>query len=68
MINDEWGVTTTFAQRNLLNYRGVDANGNAQFTLNYVSGTSDVPTETSRSIFDLNQTWRAQIGFRYLFN
>jgi len=68
MINDEWGVTTTAAQRNLLNYRGVDASGNAQFTLNYISGTSDVPTKTSREIFDLNQTWRAQIGFRYLFN
>lgn len=68
LLNNEWGVRPTVIQRNLLNYKGVDANGLAQFNLNYVPGTTDVPEKTSQPIFDLDQTWRAQIGFRYLFN
>ncbi len=67
-INSEWGVLKTPFQRNLLNFTGTDAQGNAQFVLNTIPGTSEFATESFRPVFALSQTWSAQIGVRYLFN
>ena len=68
LINNEWGVAQTTIQRNLMNFEGIDANGNAQFTLNSVSGTDEFPEVSYRKLIDITQTWSAQIGLRYLFN
>jgi len=67
MIRDSWGVSRSTVQRNLLNFEGVDENGNAQFTINPVQGESDYPTEISVPNFNLGQTWSAQFGVKYIF-
>ena len=69
LINSEWGVGETQVQNNIMNFEGIDpGTGNANFTLNYVSGTSDFPTTSYKQIFDISQTWSAQIGIRFNFN
>jgi hypothetical protein len=68
MLNKKWGVAQTFTQRNLMNFEGIDTNGNPRFTVNTMSGTTEFPTESYRNIIDISQTWSAQIGIRYLFN
>lgn len=66
LINNEWGVSQVPVQRNPLQYRGMDANGNATFTVNYPSsGNLD---ESFRQSISLANTWSAQFGVRYLFN
>lgn len=68
LINSEWGVGETSVQNNLMNFEGIDGNGNGMFTINNVSGTSDFPVTTYRPIIALSQTWSAQIGLRLSFN
>ncbi len=67
MINDSWGVGRVTVQRNLMNFEGTDANGNAQFTINTIQGESDYPTDVTVSSFNLGQTWSAQFGLKYIF-
>lgn len=67
LINSEWGVGQSTIQRNLMQYRGRDAQGNAQFTANFQPSTSRFPQESFQPIFSLNQTWTAQAGIRYIF-
>jgi hypothetical protein len=67
MLNSEWGVGETQVQNNLMHFQGVDGDGNARFTINTVPGTSDFPTTTYRRILSIDETWRAQIGIRYIF-
>jgi hypothetical protein len=68
LINSEWGVTQTAAQASLLQYRGADANGNATFTLNNAPGSDAPATESYRKNININNTWSAQVGIRYIFN
>ncbi|MGF1532528.1 MAG: TonB-dependent receptor domain-containing protein [Bernardetiaceae bacterium] len=72
MFNSEWGVQQTPIQSNLLNYRGRDAQNQPIYRLNFVPGTNEFPSEFSdkptRAIIGTSQVWRAQIGFRFLFN
>lgn len=67
MINSEWGVAPTTVQRNLLNFEGLDGNGNPQFTVNNQSGTDNFPEVSFRPNININQTWSAQVGFRVIF-
>lgn len=67
LINSEWGVGNQVVQSNLMQYRGRDANGNAQFTATFQPGTSNFPQESYLPIFNLSQTWSAQVGVRYIF-
>ncbi len=68
LINSEWGVGETSVQNNLMNFEGIDANGNGMFTINNIPGTSDFPTTTYRPVYSLSETWSAQIGLRLSFN
>lgn len=68
LINSEWGVSQTPVQSNLLQYRGPDAGGNATFTVNNAPGSDSAPTESFRRNININQTWSAQVGVRYMFN
>jgi hypothetical protein len=67
LFSSEWGVFQQATQPRLLQYRGVDAQGRPQFTMNYVSGTSDFPEESYRPVLNLSQVWSAQVGIRFLF-
>ncbi|MGB3149701.1 MAG: carboxypeptidase regulatory-like domain-containing protein, partial [Maribacter sp.] len=68
MFNSDWGVPQFELQRNLLNYRGINAAGEPVYRLNSVSGTSELPTESFRPSSSIGETWRLQVGIRYLFN
>ncbi|SFO78722.1 Outer membrane receptor proteins, mostly Fe transport [Algoriphagus ornithinivorans] len=68
LFNSEWGIQKFAFQDNLLNYRGVNAQGQPQYRLNTVPGTSEFPTETFRTSTSLGDTWRMQVGVRYIFN
>ncbi len=67
LMNDSWGVSRNTVQRNLMNFEGTDANGNAQFTINSIQGESTYPTDVTVPNFDLSQTWSAQFGVKYIF-
>ena len=66
LFNSEWGIQRFAFQNNLLNYRGVNAQGQPQYRLNTVPGTSEFPTETFRTSTSLGDTWRMQVGVRYI--
>ncbi|MDF2158952.1 carboxypeptidase regulatory-like domain-containing protein [Algoriphagus sp. CAU 1675] len=68
MFNSEWGVPKFAYQTTLLNYRGVNSAGQPQYRLNTIPGTSEFPTETYRTSTSLGDTWRMQVGVRYIFN
>lgn len=68
MFNSDWGIPQVPWQQNLLNYRGVNANGQPQYRLNTISGTSEFPTETFRQTTNvLGNSWRLQMGVKYIF-
>jgi len=70
LINSEWGIDSAPWQRALLTYMGRDENINEPlYALNSVPGGPDgeVPSQTFRDIININQTWRAQLGVRYMF-
>ncbi len=68
MFNSDWGVPQFAFQNNLLNYRGRTDNNEPIYRLNTVSGTSNLPSETYRPSSSIGDTWRLQVGVRYLFN
>lgn len=68
MFNSDWGVPKFAFQNNLLNYRGRNDANEPVYRLNTIRGTSDFPTETFRSSTSVGDTWRMQVGVRYLFN
>lgn len=68
LLKSSWGVSEVENQNNLLNYRGRNANDEPVYRLNTVPGTSNFPTETFRSSTSFNNTWRMQVGIRYVFN
>lgn len=68
LINSEWGVTKSPVQSSLLNFRGADENGNATFTVNNAPGSDAPPTESFIRNININNTWSAQLGVRYIFN
>ncbi|MCH8569144.1 MAG: carboxypeptidase regulatory-like domain-containing protein [Balneolales bacterium] len=69
LINNTWGVSRVPVQENLLTFQRneVDADGNAAFTVNYTS-TGELGTDTFRNNININNTWSAQVGVRYIFN
>jgi len=68
LINSEWGVSQTPVQASLMNFVGTDENGNAQFTVNNAPGSDTPPSESFRRNININNTWSAQFGIRYIFN
>ena len=68
MFNSDWGVPQFANQNNLLNYRGNNGAGEPVYRLNTVPGTTNFPTETFRTSTSVNDTWRMQVGVRYIFN
>lgn len=68
MLNTDWGVPQFAFQRTPLNYRGTNANGEPMYRLNVIPGTTEFPTETFRPSSSIGDTWRLQVGIRYLFN
>ena len=68
MLNSDWGVPQFAFQNNLLNYRGRNAQNEPIYRVNTVPGTTELPTETNRPSTSIGDTWRLQVGVRYLFN
>jgi len=68
MLNTDWGVPQFPFQSNLLNYRGRNADNEPIYRLNTRSGTSDFPRDTHIQANSLANTWRLQVGVRYMFN
>ena len=68
MLNSDWGVPQFAFQRTPLNYRGTNSAGEPLYRLNVIPGTTEFPTETFRSSSSIGDTWRLQVGVRYLFN
>ncbi|PRD46481.1 TonB-dependent receptor [Sphingobacterium haloxyli] len=68
LFNSNWGgrKTTDFAQ--LLSYREVNANQEPVYRIRLANGTNEPPTETFRNSVSLSNTWRAQVGIRYIFD
>ncbi len=79
MINSEWGVGNTVWQSAPLTYRGRDADTNTpQFSINVPTNLNSLPgtgpeleqayqENSYRRIVNINQTWRLQVGVRYIF-
>jgi hypothetical protein len=67
LIDSEWGISKTPIQRNLLQYRGMDGNGNAQFSVNNAPGSTTIAEDSYRNVVSVSNTWSAQVGVRYLF-
>jgi hypothetical protein len=68
MFNSDWGVPQFAIQENVLSYRGRNAANEPIYRLNTQSGTSDFPRESFIQSASLANTWRLQVGIRYLFN
>ncbi len=68
MLNSEWGVPQFANQDNPLSYRGRNESNEPVYRLTTVPGTSEFPTETFRNSTSLSDTWRMQVGVRYIFN
>ncbi|MGB5274497.1 MAG: hypothetical protein WBN39_10625, partial [Flavobacteriaceae bacterium] len=68
MLNSEWGVPQFAFQQNPLNYTGTNAAGEPVYRLNTIPGTTDFPSSTNRPSTSIGDTWRLQVGVRYLFN
>ena len=69
LFNSNWGgyKTTDFAQ--VLSYRSVDAASQEPiYRIRLANGTNEPPTETFRNNVSLSNTWRAQVGIRYIFD
>ena len=68
MLNSDWGLPQFAFQQTPLNYRGRDSDGEPIYRLNVVPGTTNFPSTTSRASSSIGDTWRLQVGVRYLFN
>lgn len=67
LLNKEWGTQWTtndeFAYQQILQFQGVDSNGQMTYTFD--------DTELGNDRFeplDISSRWRAQLGLRYIFN
>jgi hypothetical protein len=68
LINSEWGVSENVWQSAPINYVGRNSDTNLpEYRLNTISGTTGLPTETYRTVINIDQTWKAQVGVRYVF-
>ena len=78
LLNSEWGVANTVWQSAPLTYRGRNADTNQpNYSINVPSGLNSLPgtgpeldqafrENSYRRLVNINQTWRLQVGVRYL--
>ena len=69
LLNSKWGVYKNMAASNngaILRYAGRDANNVPSFSMVQVDGA--YPTTTYSDYLNISQTWRLQVGLRYIFN
>lgn len=79
LLNNEWGVESTVWQSAPLTYRGRNADTNEpNYSINVPSGLNSLPgtgdemldaikENSYRRLVNINQTWRLQVGIRYIF-
>lgn len=69
LLNSKWGVYQNMSVSNngaILRYAGRDANNVPSFSMVQVDGA--YPTRTYSRNLNIDQTWRLQLGLRYIFN
>lgn len=69
LLNSKWGVYKNMAISNngaILRYTGRDANNVPAFSMVQVDGA--YPSTTYSNYLNIDQTWRLQVGLRYIFN
>jgi hypothetical protein len=68
MINKEWGVYDVPNRTNLLEFRGYNVDGQAQFRYVYLNNQAKTTlTKTYRDETALMSRWQMQVGIRYIF-
>lgn len=68
LLKNTWGVTKTPAVSNygrILTYEGTDANGLPEYSFRKEGG--EFITETFDLDYHYNQTWKLQVGLKYIF-
>ena len=68
MLNTEWGVGKSMSSSNngqILKYEGRDASNVPSFSFNKVGG--EYINKTFGTYYNYNETWRIQVGVRYIF-
>lgn len=74
LLNDTWGVPKNMSSSNngaILKYEGRDANNVPTFSfpkIKNAAGENVYPTETFTTNYWYGNTWRLQLGLRYIFN
>lgn len=74
MLNDSWGVPKNMSSANngaILRYQGKDANNVPSFSfpkIKNADGENVYPTESFTTSYFYGNTWRMQLGLRYIFN
>ncbi|MEO8794865.1 MAG: carboxypeptidase regulatory-like domain-containing protein [Daejeonella sp.] len=68
LINKNWGSGKFVNQTQILSPRGVDATGTPTYQYNNFSGSTPVTSTFGNSTSIGFDTYRAQFGFRYIFN
>ena len=74
LLNNKWGIPKTMSSANngaILKYEGVDANNVPSFSFPKIKnskGESVYPTQTFVTDYWYGNTWRMQLGLRYIFN
>lgn len=66
LINSDWGVGDQFVTTSPLIPRGADAQGRAQYRLRNIG--SELISKTFTPSATVNDVYRIQLGFRYIFN
>jgi hypothetical protein len=73
LLNSKWGNRWSVHQSQLLTVANLNAltpDGivSPEFYFNYISGTTELPTETFRKTVSAESTYRMQFSLRYIFN
>lgn len=69
LLNSEWGVNKTISQANngrILRYEGRDAQNTPTFSM-VKDSDGNYLKETYSTLYNYNQTWRLQLGVKYMF-
>lgn len=69
LLNKDWGVAKSTNRTSLMNFKGLNAQGEPTFSFPYFNANDKVPlTQTFRDNPGIISRWSALFGVRYIFN